>query len=91
MGRSSNGGKSLSGTQKDVRLVDSVVDPISTLKGLALEPLTADDTPRFVELMAEHGLDFEDGLHLAVALRMGLKEIVSNDTDFERAGLKRAF
>ncbi|MEM2153278.1 MAG: PIN domain-containing protein [Nitrososphaeria archaeon] len=41
--------------------------------------------------MGEYGLDFEDALHLASALRYNLKEIISNDLDFDQTPLKRIF
>jgi predicted nucleic acid-binding protein len=44
-----------------------------------------------VDLMKEYGLDYEDDLHLAVALRNKAKEIISNDQDFDRTPLKRRF
>ncbi|MEM2922605.1 MAG: type II toxin-antitoxin system VapC family toxin, partial [Candidatus Bathyarchaeia archaeon] len=66
-------------------------EPISSLKGLVLVPLTSDDLLRSKELMDEYALDFEDSLHLAAALNIGSKEIVSNDKDFDKVGLKRIF
>ncbi|MCC6024602.1 MAG: PIN domain-containing protein [Thaumarchaeota archaeon] len=41
--------------------------------------------------MKEYGLDYEDALHLAVALRNKAEEIISNDQDFDRTPLKRRF
>jgi len=41
--------------------------------------------------MDEHALDYEGSLHLAAALSAGSKEMVSNDGDFDRVGLKRIF
>jgi predicted nucleic acid-binding protein len=39
--------------------------------------------------MKEYNLDYEDSIHLAVALRTGAQEIVSNDKDFESTPLRR--
>jgi predicted nucleic acid-binding protein len=39
--------------------------------------------------MKECGLDYEDSVHLAVAMRVDAKEIVSNDRDFDVAPIKR--
>ena len=39
--------------------------------------------------MEECDLDYEDSLHLSVARRVGAKEIVSNDKDFDKIPLKR--
>jgi predicted nucleic acid-binding protein len=40
-------------------------------------------------LMNECKLDYEDSLHLAVAIRSGAKEIISNDKDFDSTQIKR--
>jgi predicted nucleic acid-binding protein len=81
----------IGGSSKDASLANNVVEPISNLKGLNLVPLTSDDMLRSVELMNEYGLDYEDSLHLAAALSIGSKEIVSNDKDFDKVGIKRLF
>ena len=39
--------------------------------------------------MNEFKLDYEDSLHLAVALRVGAQEIISNDKDFDATQIKR--
>jgi len=41
--------------------------------------------------MEEYGIDYEDALHLTVALRKGAKEITSNDEDFDKTPLTRTF
>jgi predicted nucleic acid-binding protein len=41
--------------------------------------------------MKEYGLDYEDALHLAAALRSKVREIISNDQDFDKTPLKRRF
>ncbi|MFQ6074852.1 MAG: type II toxin-antitoxin system VapC family toxin [Candidatus Bathyarchaeia archaeon] len=56
---------------------------------LRVEPLLFEDYSRALEHMESYGLDLEDALHLATALRVGVKEIYSNDGDFDRTPMKR--
>lgn len=79
------------GSLKDSSLVGGVVEPITNLKGLVIEPLMPEDLTQASESMKEYDLDYEDSLHLATALRTGAKEIVSNDEDFDRTPLRRNF
>jgi predicted nucleic acid-binding protein len=39
--------------------------------------------------METYKLDYEDSLHLAVAIRVNAQEILSNDKDFDVAPIKR--
>lgn len=71
--------------------VETIVEAVTGLHGLSLEPLTPGDMARAVELMNIYGLDYEDALHLAIALRAGAPYIISNDRDFDRTPLKRIF
>ena len=80
-------GRSLKGTS----LVEGVIDSMIRLKGLVIEPLKPEDFIQAVELMKEYDIDYEDSIHLAVALRKKAKEIVSNDEDFDKSPLKRTF
>ena len=80
-------GKSL----KDKALVERVISSLTLLKGLALEPLRPEDFIQASELMEEYNIDYEDSLHLSVALRVNAKEIISNDKDFDITPLKRIF
>lgn len=64
---------------RDKGFVEAVVGAVTRVKGLVVEPLKSEDFARAVGLMEECGLDFEDAVHLAVALRVDAKEIVSND------------
>lgn len=73
----------------DKALADTVVNSMTRIKGLAIEPLKSEDFVKALNLMKEYGLDYEDSLHLAVALRVGAKEIVSNDRDFDITPIKR--
>ena len=80
-------GKSL----KNKAFVERVISSLTLLKGLALEPLRPEDFIQASGLMEEYDLDYEDALHLSVALRVNAKEIISNDKDFDRTPLKRIF
>ncbi len=76
---------------KDKELVEKIVNPITSLHGLVVSPLTSEDVSKAVSLMREYDLDYEDSLHLAVAIRNKVKEIISNDQDFDKTPLKRKF
>ncbi|MGB8779282.1 MAG: PIN domain-containing protein [Candidatus Bathyarchaeia archaeon] len=39
--------------------------------------------------MKEYTLDYGDAVHLAVAMRRGVQEILSNDKDFDVGPIKR--
>ena len=80
-------GKSL----KDRTLIEGVINSIKNLKGLVIEPLKLEDFTQALDLMEEYNLDYEDSLHLSVAIKAGAKEIVSNDKDFDKTPLKRTF
>lgn len=80
-------GKSL----RDAEFVEGMVNAIASLKGLTIKPLISRDMLQALNLMRKHELDYEDSLHLATALRVGAKEIVSNDEDFDKTSLKRIF
>ncbi|MGC8998206.1 MAG: type II toxin-antitoxin system VapC family toxin [Candidatus Bathyarchaeia archaeon] len=79
------------GNLKDEELIDKVVDSITSLPSLIIAPLTLEDISKAVSLMEEYDLDYEDALHLAVAIRNRAKEIISNDQDFDKTQLKRKF
>jgi len=76
---------------KDKKLVEEIVNSITSLLGLTITPLSAEDISKAVSLMEEYDLDYEDALHLAAALRNKTKEIISNDQDFDKTPLKRKF
>ena len=58
---------------------------------LRIMPLTVEDIMEAAKLMKGYSLDYEDAIHLATVLRSRAKEIISNDEDFDRTPLKRAF
>ena len=76
---------------KDRELVNGVIEPITSLKGLKIAQLRPEDLTQATELMDEYDLDYEDAIHLATALRMGVKKIVSNDNDFDKTPINRVF
>jgi predicted nucleic acid-binding protein len=78
-------GKSL----KDKTFTEEVINSITHIKGLTIEPLKPEDFTKAVNLMKEYNLDYEDSIHLAVALRTGVQAILSNDKDFDVAPIKR--
>ena len=79
----------MGGSFRDRVLIEGVINSIISLKGLFIEPLKPEDFIRALNLMEEYSLDYEDSLHLGVAMRAGAKEIVSNDEDFDKTPLKR--
>lgn len=75
----------------DRQLVEDIISSITSLKGLAIAKLEHEDYIQAIELMEEYKIDYEDSLHLATALKIGVREIVSNDGDFDGTPLKRTF
>lgn len=78
-------GKSLG----DKVFTEAVVNSMAQIISLTIEPLKAEDFSKALDLMKECSLDYEDSIHLAVALRTGAQEIISNDKDFDRAPIRR--
>ena len=74
---------------KDKSFVEEVVNSITHIKGLAIEPLKPEDFAQALDLMNDCKLDYEDAIHLAVATRTGAQEIVSNDKDFDATPIRR--
>jgi predicted nucleic acid-binding protein len=74
---------------RDKAFTEEVINSITHIKGLTIEPLKPEDFTKAVDLMKEYNLDYEDSVHLAVALRTGVQEIISNDKDFDPAPIKR--
>ena len=68
---------------KDKNFVQQVINPITSIKGLVIESLRSEDFKKASDLMNECKLDYEDSLHLAIAIRTGAQEIISNDKDFD--------
>ena len=74
---------------KDKAFTEEVITSITHIKGLTIEPLKSEDFTKAVDLMQEYRLDYEDSINLAVAVRKGAQEILSNDKDFDTAPIKR--
>lgn len=74
---------------KDKNFVHNVVNAITHIKGLTIEPLKPQDFTKAVNHMNYCNLEYEDSIHLAVATRTGAQEIISNDKDFDATPLKR--
>ena len=65
-----------------------LIEKFGELPFLRVEPLTLGDYERAPEAMRRYGLDLEDSLHFTVAERLRVKEIYSNDKDFEKTPLR---
>lgn len=76
---------------KDKELIKTVIDAITSLAGLEVVALEHRDYIKALELMEKYSLDYEDSLHLAVAIREGAIKIISNDKDFDKTPIKRTF
>ena len=75
----------------DKTLVEEIVKSIAGIRSLTITPLTVEDVIEAANLMKEYDLDYEDALHLTTALRNSVREIISNDQDFDKTQLKRTF
>jgi len=75
----------------DPGFVGDVLNVLMGIQGLMFAPLTVEEVERARGLMQEYGLDFEDALHLATALRYKVSEIISNDKDFDIGLITRKF
>ena len=76
---------------KNMEFVEDIVKAFTRLKGLTLEPLKSEDFVQAVELMGKYGLDYEDSLHLAVALRTRAAIVITNDEDWDKTPIPRTF
>ena len=76
---------------KDKTFVNQVLNAVTSLKPLRIEPLKIEDYKKAADLMNECQLDYEDSLHLAVAIRSNVHEMVPNDKDFDITQIKRTF
>lgn len=76
---------------RDGEFVKTVIKSFTGLKGLKIESFIKEDFAQALDIMSNFGLDFEDSLHLAVAMKKNVTEIISNDKDFDKTGVKRFF
>ncbi len=67
---------------------EKLVEKFLELPFLRVEPLSVGDYEKAVGAMRRYGLDLEDGLHFALAERLKIREVYSNDRDFEKTPLK---
>jgi len=74
---------------KDKTFVEEVVNSITQIKGLKVEPLKPEDFTEAIDLMNDYNLDYEDATHLATATRLNAKEIVTNDKDFDTTPIRK--
>lgn len=65
-----------------------MVERLEEVEFLRMEPLNWNDYKSALKHMEKYKLDLEDSIHLAVAQRLGLEEIYSNDGDFSGTSLK---
>lgn len=78
-------------TLKDPRFTNQISMAFSNLPNLEIAPLTSQQIIEAPALMQGFNLDFEDAIHLTVALDNDAAQIISNDRDFDRAPLVRIF
>jgi uncharacterized protein len=77
---------------KDKVFLEEVINSLTHMRGLAIEPLKSEDFAVAIDLMSNnHKIDYEDALHLAVATRIGAQEVISNDKGLSTTSIKRTF
>lgn len=74
---------------KEKNFVEEVVNALTHIKGLVIEPLKLEDFAKALDLMNDCKLDYEDAIHLATATRLSAQEIVTNDKDFDATPIRR--
>jgi predicted nucleic acid-binding protein len=74
---------------KEKNLAEKVVNALTNIKNLVIEPLKLEDFTKALELMNDCEIDYEDAIHLAIATRTGAQEIVTNDKNFDATPIKR--
>ncbi|MEX2703593.1 MAG: type II toxin-antitoxin system VapC family toxin [Candidatus Baldrarchaeia archaeon] len=70
---------------------ENLLKSFKELTGLKIVDLTFKDFEKALTYSKEYNLDLEDSIHFAVAIRFGIREIYSNDEDFDKTPLKRIF
>ncbi len=68
-----------------------LMERLSNIINLYFAPLNIDVYSKSSALSDKYRLDFEDAIHLAVALDYSAEAIYSNDEDFDRSPIKRLF
>ncbi len=59
--------------------IKSTLDKISSYNSLEVEEVSLEDLQVGATLMAQHEIDINDGINLAIMEREGIKEVYSND------------
>jgi predicted nucleic acid-binding protein len=72
-------------TLSDVGFLEKIYTAITGLQGLQIVPLTSRHFSRALALIRSYDVDYEDALHLAMAMDEGLNKILSNDSDFDKS------
>lgn len=82
---SSNPAKALSKKREVVRHLDEYAEMVRDILGgdLAVEAIRAEDFLVALELQKQHGMLTNDSLNLAVAKRLGIREIATADGSFD--------
>ena len=78
-------------TLKDLKLINSILFSIYDIHGLKIVEVSKDILYEARNLMERYSLDYEDAIHLAIALMENAEEIISNDKDFDRTPINRIF
>lgn len=73
-------------------VVKEKIELIDALLHLQIEPLSLEDFLKAAALKKTYNIDFNDRLSLAIMERKQIKEIYSNDSDFDKVeGIERIF
>ncbi len=67
-----------------IEFIDNVVIPYTDILSIGLNEYI-----RAKEIMNKHGLKPSDSIHAATIINYGLQAIASEDTDFDKVGIKR--
>lgn len=70
--------------QKKGSELRAVIDGIYAIRNLDIKPVSSFVPRRAMSIMEETGLKPRDAFHVAVMEEFGIKEIVSNDADFDK-------
>jgi len=76
-------------TLGDKIFTQEVVNALTHINGLKIEPLGHKDFLDAIQNMKDYKLDYEDSIHFSVATRLNAKNIISNDSDFDSTPIKR--
>lgn len=68
-----------------------LMENLLSIRNLRITPLKITDYEKACSCAEQYGLDFEDAIHLSVALEEKAEKIYSNDEDFDDTPLKRVF